>query len=87
VKRLCIIILSVFAAFAPAQVFACAACGSGSTELADTPMIDGMNLGILTLGGVLFAVLGAAMTFLIYIIRKSEAVEAARQQAAQTPAN
>ena len=81
------ILFFAIAAFAPAKVFACAACGSGSTELADTPMIDGMNLGILTLGGVLFVVLGAAMTFLIYVIRKSEAMEAARQQAAQTPAN
>ena len=43
-------------------------------------MVDGMNLGILTLGAVLLTVLGAALTLLIYFIRKSEAIEAAAQK-------
>jgi hypothetical protein len=42
-------------------------------------MVDGMNLGILTLGAILVTVLGAALTFLIYVIRKSEALTAAAE--------
>ena len=68
------------AAFAPANVFACAACGSGNSQIVDSPMVDGMNLGILTLGAVLLTVLGAALTLLIYFIRKSEALTAAAEQ-------
>ena len=68
------------AALAPAKVFACAACGSGNSQIIDSPMVDGMNLGILTLGAILATVLGAALTFLIYVIRKSEALEAAAQK-------
>lgn len=71
------ILFFALAAFAPAKVFACAACGSGNSQIIDSPMVDGMNLGILTLGAILLTVLGAAMTFLIYVIRKSEALEAA----------
>jgi hypothetical protein len=87
VKLFRAILFFAIAAFAPAKVFACAACGSGNSEIIDSPMVDGMNLGILTLGSVLVTVLGAAMTFLIYVIRKSEAVEAARKPAAQTSAS
>ena len=74
-------------AFAPAQGFACAACGSDNSQIIDSPMVDGMNLGILTLGAVLVTVLGAAMTFLIYVIRKSEVVEAAKKRDIQVSAN
>jgi len=84
VKSFCKILFFASAAFAPAKVFACAACGSGSTQMIDSPMIDGMNLGILTLFGVLGIVLSTALTLLIYFIRKSEAVEAARKQTAET---
>jgi hypothetical protein len=87
VKLFRAILFFAIAVFAPVKTFACAACGSGNSEIIDSPMVDGMNLGILTLGAVLATVLGAAMTFLIYVIRKSEAMEAARQQAAQTPTN
>ena len=71
--------LLALAAFAPAKAFACAACGSGNSQIIDSPMVDGMNLGILTLGAILVTVLGAAMTFLIYVIRKSEALTAAAE--------
>jgi hypothetical protein len=67
------------AALAPAKIFACAACGSGNSQIIDSPMVDGMNLGILTLGAVLLTVLGAALTLLIYFIRKSEALNAAAE--------
>ena len=60
---------------APAKIFACAACFGGNI---DSPMADGMNWAILALGAVLTTVLGGFLTFLIYAIRKSEAVEAAR---------
>ena len=74
------ILLLALAAFAPARVSACAACGSGNSQIIDSPMVDGMNLGILTLGAVLLTVLGAALTLLIYFIRKSEALEVAAQK-------
>ena len=57
--------------------FACAACYGGNI---DSPMADGMNWAILTLGTIVATVLGAFLTFLIYAIRKSEALEAAAQK-------
>ena len=74
------ILFLMLAALSPVKVFACAACGSGNSQIIDSPMVDGMNLGILTLGAVLLTVLGAALTLLIYFIRKSEAIEAAAQK-------
>ena len=67
------IILPLLVAFAPAKVFACAACYGGSI---DSPMTDGMNWGILTLLAVLGVVLATALTLLIYFIHKSEALNA-----------
>jgi heme/copper-type cytochrome/quinol oxidase subunit 2 len=67
-------IIIALAALAPAKLFACAACYGGNI---DSPMADGMNWAILTLGAVIVTVLGAFLTFLIYAIRKSEALEAA----------
>ena len=68
-------ILFALMLLAPAKIFACATCFSGNI---DTPMADGMNWAILALGAVLTTVLGGFLAFLIYAIRKSEAVEAAR---------
>ncbi len=79
-KLLPAILFFAIVALAPAKVSACAACGSGNSQIIDSPMVDGMNLGILTLGAVLLTVLGAALTLLIYFIRKSEAIEAAAQK-------
>jgi hypothetical protein len=80
VKLFRTILFFAIAAFASAKVSACAACGSGNSQIIDSPMVDGMNLGILTLGAVLFTVLGAALTCLIYFIRKSEAPTATAEQ-------
>jgi hypothetical protein len=66
---------------APAKAFACAACYGGGGNV-DGPMADGMNWAIFTLGAVVATVLGAFLTFLIHVMRKGEAMEAARQQAA-----
>jgi len=77
VKSLRKIILPLLVAFAPAKVFACAACYGGSI---DSPMTDGMNWGILTLLAVLGVVLATALTLLIYFIRKSEALNAIAQK-------
>jgi drug/metabolite transporter (DMT)-like permease len=64
------------AAFAPAKLLACATCFGGSI---DSPMADGMNWGIFTLLGVVGTMLASFLTFLIYAIRKSEALETAAQ--------
>jgi hypothetical protein len=71
------------ALLAPARTFACAACYGANI---DDRMADGMNWAILSLGCIVAVVLGGFLTFLIYAIRKSEAVEAARVQAAATAA-
>jgi heme/copper-type cytochrome/quinol oxidase subunit 2 len=59
------------------KTFACAACYGGNI---DSPMADGMNWAILTLGAIVATVLGAFLTFLIYAIRKSEALTAAAER-------
>jgi hypothetical protein len=79
-------ILFALAALAPAKMFACAACGSANPDVEHSPLADGMNLAILTLGAFLLPVLGAFLTFLVYAIRKSEALEAARKQADEAQA-
>ena len=73
------ILFFAIVAFAPAKIFACAACGSENGQVIGSPMVDGMNLGILTLGAVLLTVLATALTCLIYFIRKSEALNAAAE--------
>ncbi len=67
-------ILLVAAAFAPAKLLACATCYGGNI---DSPMAEGMNWGIFTLLAVVVTVLAAFLTFLIYAIRRSQALEAA----------
>ncbi len=66
-----------FALLAPAKIFACAACYGGNI---DSPMADGMNWGIFTLLAVVGTVLAAFLAFLIYAIRKSEALTAAAER-------
>ena len=75
-------IIIALAALAPAKLFACAACYGKS----DSAMAVGMNWAIFTLGVTVATVLGAFLTFLIYAIRKSEALEAAAQKKSTEPA-
>jgi hypothetical protein len=70
-------IILVLVMLAPAKIFACAACYGGNI---DDSMADGMNWAILTLGTVVATVLGAFLAYFIYIMRKSEKLEAAAQQ-------
>ena len=70
-------IACALAALAPGKMFACAACYGANI---DSPMADGMNWGIFTLLAVIGTVLGAFLTFLIYVIRKSEALNEAAQK-------
>jgi hypothetical protein len=55
---------------------ACVACYGQS----DSPLAEGMNMGILFLLGCVGVVLGAFLTFFVYLARRSAAV-AARQAA------
>ena len=68
------------AMFAPAKVFACAACYGGNV---DSAMTEGMNWGIFTLLGVIVTVLATIAGFFVYIIRKETA--AANDSAPKTP--
>lgn len=63
----------LLAALSPAKLLACATCYGANV---DSSLADGINWGILTLMAVLVPVLGTFLTLLIYLIRKSEAVEA-----------
>ena len=75
-KSLCKILFALNL-LAPCKIFACAACYGANI---DSPMADGMNWAILTLGIVITTVLSGFMTFLIYAIRKSEALTAAAEK-------
>jgi hypothetical protein len=72
----------VLVLLAPSPGFACSACYGANI---DSPMATGMNWGIFTLLGVIGTVLATFLTFLIYIIRKSEALNAAAEAAEKTP--
>jgi hypothetical protein len=74
------ILMMTVAVLTPAHVFACAACGSANPYADRSSLTDGMNLGIMTLLGVIVSVLAAFLTFIIYLIRKSEAVNAAAEK-------
>jgi hypothetical protein len=69
-----ILSLLALAVLAPMPTFACATCYGGNI---DSPMTDGMNLGIFTLLGVVGTVLASFLAFLIFIFRKSAALAAA----------
>ena len=71
-------LLMLAAIFLPAKIFACAACGSANGQI-DSPLADGMNLGILTLMVFIVTVLAGFLAFFIHIIRKSEALAAAAE--------
>lgn len=72
-----ILLPAALALLAPTHVFACATCYGGNIE---SPMTDGMNLGIFTLLGVIGTVLLTFGAFLIFIFRKSAALAAAAQK-------
>jgi hypothetical protein len=71
VKPLLKFSLPALALFAPAKIFACAACYGGNI---DSPIADGMNWGIFALLGIIVPVLMTFLAFFIYLIRKSEAL-------------
>lgn len=79
-----ILLLAALAAMTPARLLACAACGSENPYADHSALTDGMNLGILTLLGVIVSVLAAFLTFIIYLIRKGEAVNAAAEESPNT---
>jgi hypothetical protein len=62
-------------AFTPAPLFACAACGSENPNGPACPLADGMNVGILTLLGILVPVLGCFAFGIIHMINKDEAAQ------------
>jgi len=69
-------IFLALAASVPSQLFACAACGSANSDMPSSPLTNGMNLGILTLMGVIITVLGSVAAFFVFIIRREAALAA-----------
>jgi hypothetical protein len=59
--------------FSAPQLFACPACGSANADMPKSPLTSGMNLGILTLLGVLVPVLGCFAFGIVRMINKDEA--------------
>jgi len=70
-----ILMLAMLAACVPSSLFACPACGSANPDAVKSPLTDGMNLGILTLLGVLVPVLGCFAFCFIRMINKDESSE------------
>jgi len=69
--RKIIFAIAVIIALAPVSMIACPACGSANPNF-HSSLADGMNLGILTLLGVLVPVLGCFAFGLIRMINKDE---------------
>ena len=69
-------ILLLIIALIPAALSACPACGSANGDMPSSPLTDGMNLGILTLFGVIATVLGSIAAFFVFIIRREAALSA-----------
>jgi hypothetical protein len=67
---------AVLTTFTASQLFGCPACGSANGNMPSSPLTDGMNLGILTLFGVIATVLGSIATFFVFIIRREAALAA-----------
>ena len=71
-----IFVAAMLTAFTSSQLFACAACGSGNSDMPASPLTNGMNLGILTLFVIIASVLGSIATFFVFIIRRETAMAA-----------
>jgi hypothetical protein len=69
-----ILVAAALAALTASQLFACPACGSANGNMPSSPLTDGMNLGILTLMGVIVTVLMTIAVFFVYIIRRESAL-------------
>ena len=66
-------ILIAAGALAPSPLLACAACGSANPYAEASPLTNGMNLGILTLLGVVLTVLTCVSLFFVHVIRGEQA--------------
>ena len=64
---LCLSFVAVALLTQPLPASACATCFGAS----DSPLAQGMNMGILSLLGVTVLVLGSVASFFIYLIRRS----------------
>lgn len=73
----CAKIFFALAVLAPAKLLACATCYGSNV---DNNMTQGMNLGILTLLGVVGTVLATFGAFLFYIFRRSALLAAAAEK-------
>ena len=71
-----IFVAAAMSVFTASQLFACPACGSANGNMPSSPLTNGMNLGILTLMGVIVTVLATIASFFIYIIRRENALAA-----------
>ena len=68
--------VAIALAFAPVNVSACAVCYGAS----DSPLAQGMNMGIAALLGFIGVVLGGITAFFIFIARNSAKLAAAAAQ-------
>ena len=67
-------ILIAAGVLAPSPLLACAACGSANPYAEASPLTNGMNLGILTLLGVVLTVLTCVALFFVHVIRREESL-------------
>jgi hypothetical protein len=73
-------IVALLAACAPESLLACATC-FGKT---DSPLAEGMNMGIFSLLGVVLFVLSGFAAFIIFIARRGAAYAAQSAQLSET---
>lgn len=66
------LLAGLFVLAAKQSVSACATCYGAS----DSPLAQGMNMGIMVLLGFIFCVLAGVTGFFIYIVRRANAVAA-----------
>ena len=71
-----VLVIAALTLCAAARLSACPACGSANSDMPASPLTDGMNLGILTLFGVIATVLGSIAAFFVFIIRREAALAA-----------
>jgi hypothetical protein len=74
------LLASSAALLSPTSLLACVACYGQS----DSPLAEGMNMGILFLLGCIGVVLGGFVAFFIFLARRGAAVAAAHRAASKT---
>ncbi len=78
VVKFWLVFIALVGVNAPLNLLACATCYGAS----DSPLAQGMNMGIMVLLGFIFSVLVAVTSFFVYIIRRANTISAGKNPSA-----